>query len=77
MDRKNQKKAADAKPGESGKKGSNLTDSVLGGTDVKEEEDTKFVFTVVPARIQLNPKMGYKVQFRANSFNVDEAKEEW
>jgi hypothetical protein len=51
MDRKNQKKAADAKPGESGKKGSNLTDSVLGGTDVKEEEDTKFVFTVVPARI--------------------------
>ena len=27
--------------------------------------------------MNLNPKMGYKVQFRANSFAVGEIKEQW
>jgi hydrocephalus-inducing protein len=46
------------------------------GTDANEEE-VKFVFTVVPEQMLLNPKMGYQVQFRANSFNVGEVKETW
>lgn len=31
------------------------------GTDVKDDEEVKWVFDVVPATMTLNPKMGYKV----------------
>jgi hypothetical protein len=31
------------------------------GTDAKDDEETKFVFAVVPESMVLNPKMGYKV----------------
>jgi len=46
LDRKNQKKQGDAKPGEPGKKGPGANDSM--GTDAKDDEEVKFVFTVVP-----------------------------
>jgi len=46
LDRKNQKKSGDAKTGESGKKGPGANDSM--GTDAKDDEEVKFVFTVVP-----------------------------
>lgn len=50
----------------------------VGGTEQnKEEEESKFVFSVMPVKIQLGPKMGYRVQFRANSSNTGDAKEEW
>lgn len=76
LDRKNQKKAGDAKAGDPNKKGPTASDSV-GGADVKEDEEAKFVFTVVPENMVLNPKMGYKVQFRANSFSVGKVVESW
>jgi len=68
LDRKSQKKAGDAKTGESGKKGAGANESM--GTDGKDDEEAKFVFNVVPESMVLNPKMGYKVQFRANSASV-------
>ena len=33
----------------------------------ENEEDQKFVFTVIPETVVLNPKMGIMVEFRANS----------
>jgi len=47
------------------------------GTDPRDDEEVKWVFDVVPATMSLNPKMGYKVQFRANSFNVGKVLENW
>ena len=75
LDRKNQKKAGDAKAGESIKKGTGSES--IGATEVKEDEEAKFVFSVVPENMVLNPKMGYKVQFRANSFNIGQVLENW
>lgn len=76
LDRKNQKKAPDNRGGaDSSRRGAGPNESM--GTDAKDDEETKFVFAVVPETMVLNPKMGYKVQFRANSFNVGEVKENW
>lgn len=75
LDRKSQKKTGDAQAGESGKKGQGGNESLA--TDAKDDEEAKFVFAVVPETMVLNPKMGYKVQFRANSFNVGKVLENW
>lgn len=66
------------KPGEknaetNGKK----TASESVGTEAKDEEEAKAVFQVVPETMTLNPRMGYKVQFRANSFNIGKVMENW
>jgi len=74
-DRKNPKRAGDAKATESGKKGQGANDSM--GTDAKDDEETKVVFAVVPENMVLSAKMGYKVQFRANSFNVGKVLENY
>jgi len=67
-------KKGEPKPGDTGKKvGTN--ESM--GTDPRDDEEVKWVFDVVPATMSLNPKMGYKVQFRANSFNVGKVLENW
>jgi hypothetical protein len=67
-------KKGEAKAGDAGKKpGTN--ESM--GTDPRDDEEVKWVFDVVPATMSLNPKMGYKVQFRANSFNVGKVLENW
>jgi len=41
----------------------------MGATSEKkeEEEEAKFIFTVVPDTVVLNPKMGIMIEFRANS----------
>lgn len=49
----------------------------LSGPQEKQEEETKFVFTVVPESIVLNPKMGIMIEFRANSFNTGKISEPW
>jgi hydrocephalus-inducing protein len=74
-DRKGQKKAGDAKAGDSGKSGTAGTESV--DPDSKDGDEAGFVFSVVPESMVLNPKMGYKVQFRANSANVGKVLENW
>jgi hypothetical protein len=43
----------------------------------KEEEEVKFVFSVVPESVVLNPKMGIMVEFRANSSLVGKMMEPW
>jgi len=45
LDRKNQKKAVEARPGEAGRRATGANEST--GTDANDEE-VKFVFTVVP-----------------------------
>ena len=47
------------------------------GTEAVQDDEVKFVFAVVPETMQLNPKMGYKVQFRANSSNIGKVLENW
>ena len=69
-----QKKAK--KPGDKKEEGGKKTASESVGTEANEE-DVKAVFQVVPETMTLNPRMGYKVQFRANSFNIGEVKENW
>lgn len=51
------------------KKANQTATSGLGATSEKkeEEEETKFVFSVVPDTVMLNPKMGIMIEFRANS----------
>jgi len=75
LDRKNQKKPGDAKSGDASKKGQGANESLA--TDAKDDEEAKFVFAVVPESMVLHPKMGYKVQFRANSANVGKVLENW
>lgn len=73
-ERKSQKKAGDAKA-DVGRK-TNGSESLAGG-DNKEDEEAKFVFSVIPENMVLNPKMGYRVQFRANTGRVGEHTENW
>jgi len=51
------------------KKQNQTATSGLGASSEKkdDEEETKFVFTVVPDTVLLNPKMGIMIEFRANS----------
>lgn len=53
--------------------------SGLGETAAKkdEEEEVKFVFTVIPDTVILNPKMGIMVEFRANSSQIGRMVEPW
>lgn len=74
MDRKNQRK--DVKEGPTNDK-KPASSSNIGGNDNKEEEEMKFVYTVVPDQINLNPKMGIMVEFRANSFHTGTISEQW
>jgi hypothetical protein len=37
----------------------------------------KFVFTVIPDTVVLNPKMGIMVEFRANSSQIGKMIEPW
>ena len=69
---KKSKKPGDKAADNNGKK----TASESVGTEANEDE-VKAVFQVVPEAMNLNPKMGYKVQFRANSFNVGKVTENW
>jgi hypothetical protein len=43
----------------------------------EEEEETKFVFTVIPDTVVLNSKMGIMVEFRANSSQTGKMQEPW
>jgi hypothetical protein len=43
----------------------------------EEEEETKFVFTVIPDTVVLNPKMGIMIEFRANSSMIGKMIEPW
>jgi len=65
------------KPGEKNVQGGKNTASESVGTEAKDEDEVKAVFQVVPEQMTLNPKMGYKVQFRANSFNIGKVMENW
>lgn len=49
------------------KKANQTATSGLGATEKTEEEESKFVFTVIPDTVVLNPKMGIMIEFRANS----------
>ena len=52
--------------------------SMMTDKEKKEEEELKFVFAVVPDQIlNLQPKMGIYVQFRANSFQVGKMEEQF
>jgi hypothetical protein len=51
----------DGKKDSDSKKGDGKTESVAGTEVEKEDENAKFTFSVVPERMVLNPKMGYKV----------------
>jgi hypothetical protein len=64
------------KPGDKAIEGKKTASESV-GTEAKEEEEVKAVFQVVPETMTLNPKMGYKVQFRANSFNIGKVMENW
>ena len=47
-------------------------------SEKKEENDElKFVFAVVPDQIELQPKMGIHIQFRANSFQKGRMSEQF
>jgi hypothetical protein len=50
---------------------------VATATETKEEEEAKPVFAVLPETMVLNPKMGYKVRFRALSANTGDCEEAW
>jgi hydrocephalus-inducing protein len=67
----------DGKKDNDSKKGDGKTESVAGTEVAQEDEKAQFTFTVVPERMVLNPKMGYKVQFRANCLNVGQVTEQW
>lgn len=64
--KKDNKEKADAV---AAKKQNATTTSGLGTASDKkdDEEETKFIFTVVPDSVLLNPKMGIMIEFRANS----------
>lgn len=64
------------KPDQKGIKNGQNTASESVGTEAIDDE-VKAVFQVVPETMTLNPKMGYKVQFRANSFNIGKVIENW
>lgn len=64
------------KPGEKAIENGKKTASESVGTEANDDE-VKAVFQVVPETMTLNPKMGYKVQFRANSFNIGKVVENW
>lgn len=49
----------------------------LGGTSEQKEEELQFVYTVVPEKVTLNPKMGIMIEFRANSFKTGKISEIW
>lgn len=49
------------KPGEKNATDGKKTASESVGTEVKDEDEVKAVFQVVPETMTLNPKMGYKV----------------
>jgi hydrocephalus-inducing protein len=49
-----------------------------GGLGASEkEEEVQFVYTVVPEKVTLNPKMGIMIEFRANSFKTGKISEIW
>lgn len=43
----------------------------------EEKEEEKFIFSVVPETVVLNPKMGIMVEFRANSSQIGKMSEPW
>jgi hydrocephalus-inducing protein len=59
------------------KKANQTATSGLGDTAKAEEEESKFVFTVVPDTVVLNPKMGIMIEFRANSSQTGRMSEPW
>ena len=52
-------------------------DKTLDPEKKEENEELKFVFAVVPDTIELQPKMGIHIQFRANSFQKGEMSEQF
>jgi len=63
--KKNDKEKAEAVAAK--KAAASTTEIALSGSIKEEKEEEKFVFTVVPETVVLNPKMGIMVEFRANS----------
>lgn len=61
------------------KKQNQTVTSGLGTASEKkdDEEETKFIFTVVPDTVLLNPKMGIMIEFRANSTQIGKMTEPW
>ena len=66
--KKEKKKPAEIKDGKN--------DSKTNTSAVKEPEEPQ-VFTVTPAEIMLNQKMGIKVEVRANSEKIGKILEQW
>lgn len=57
----------DGKPKKPVEEGKSPEPGATTSVGTKEEEEAKWVFTVVPESVVLNPKMGIMVEFRANS----------
>ena len=74
MQRKDKNKQADPKADKS-KAASSVADGSV--TEKAEEEKDNVIFTIKPEKITLEPKHGYRVQIRASSLLIGEAKEEF